>query len=94
MKIVFDLAKRERTLVERGLDFEDAALVFDGTLVTLTDVRIDYGEPRFQTFGMLRGRLVMVVWTPVPAGRRIISMRKANEREKARIGGIAGKFLG
>ncbi|WP_327358488.1 BrnT family toxin [Caballeronia humi] len=41
----------------------------------------DYGEPRFVTASRLRGRIVMVVWTPCGAARRLISMRKANERE-------------
>jgi len=33
MRITFDPAKRERTLAERGLDFEDASLVFEGVTV-------------------------------------------------------------
>jgi uncharacterized protein len=94
VKISFDPAKRDRTLAERGLDFADAARVFDGKLVTLADLRVDHGEQRFQTFGLLNDRLVMVVWTPVPGGRRIISMRKANEREQARIAAITGWRLG
>ena len=86
MNIEFDPAKRARTLAERGLDFADAGEVFAGEFITLADLRFDYPEPRFQTFGWLRGRLTMVVWSPLPNGRRIISMRKANEREQARIG--------
>lgn len=84
MKIEFDAAKRDATLAARGLDFSDAATVLAGAVVTLTDERFDYPEPRFQTFGTLDGRLTMVVWTPVPDGVRVISMRKANDREKAR----------
>jgi uncharacterized DUF497 family protein len=29
MRITFDPVKRARTLADRGLDFEDAAIVFD-----------------------------------------------------------------
>ncbi|MBB6227754.1 BrnT family toxin [Polymorphobacter multimanifer] len=47
MEISFDLAKRDRTLVERGLDFADAALVFAGDHVSLRDDRLQYGEERF-----------------------------------------------
>ncbi len=36
------------------------------------------------TVGKLEGRLVMVVWTPRGKTRRIISMRKCNEREQTR----------
>ena len=72
------------TLAERGLDFEQAETVFSGATLTLLDDREDYGEPRFQTYGLLGRRLVMVVWTPRGADRHVISMRKCNAREKAR----------
>ena len=85
MEISFDPAKREKTLRERGLDFADAGEVFFGPTYTLLDDRLEYPEPRYQTFGLLAERLVMVVWTESDTGRRIISMRKANEREQARF---------
>ncbi len=84
MKLAFDPAKRARTLAERGLDFADAGEVFAGPLLTVEDRRFDYPEPRFQTFGWLGNRMVSVIWTPIATGRRIISMRKANDREKSR----------
>ena len=84
MRISFDLAKREATLRVRGLDFADAGGVFDGPEITTEDVRFDYPERRFQTFGLLGARMVVVIWTETEHGRRIISMRKANEREQAR----------
>jgi len=84
MVITFDLAKRDKTLQERGLDFADAGLVFAGATLTFKDERADYGEDRFVTVGELVGRVVIVVWTPTKDGRRVISMRKANEREQAR----------
>jgi uncharacterized DUF497 family protein len=93
IQISYDPAKRDRTLLERELDFEDAAQVFGGPTLTLEleDTRLAYGERRFQTYGLLRGRLVMVVWTLRGTARHIISMRKCNEREKkkfaARLGG-------
>ncbi|WP_244165940.1 BrnT family toxin [Pseudomonas abietaniphila] len=69
-------------MLERGLDFADANAVFAGRHLTAEDVRHDYGERRFITVGMLLERLVVLVWTPRGAARRIISMRKANEREQ------------
>jgi uncharacterized protein len=83
--ISFDPAKREATLRERGLDFLDAAEVFAGPEVTFEDMRYDYSEPQFATYGLLNGRLVAVIWTETETGRRIISMRKANEREQIRF---------
>lgn len=44
MKISFDPAKRNRTFEERGLAFEDAALIFDGQTLDQIDERFDYPE--------------------------------------------------
>ncbi|GGC76565.1 BrnT family toxin [Chelatococcus reniformis] len=57
--------------------------VFDGATITIVDDRPDYGEVRNISIGHLDGRMVVVVWTPRGAARRIISMRKANDREQA-----------
>lgn len=84
MDIEFDADKRDKTLAERGLDFADAAEVFAGRHYTDQDRRADYAEERFITVGPLRGRLVVLVWTSRGEARRVISMRKANEREAAR----------
>jgi hypothetical protein len=84
MEITYDAEKRHLTLDHRELDFKDAIEVFAGTTLTLEDDRHDYGETRYQTLGLLNGRLVMVVWTPRGEARHIISMRKANEREQRR----------
>lgn len=80
----WDDAKRQATLEVRGLDFADAAEVFFGVTLTVEDDRRDYGETRFQTIGRLALDVVMIVWTPRGDKRRIISMRKCDERERAR----------
>ena len=84
MRITFDPAKRAKTLAERGLDFADAAQIFTGLHATLEDARRDYGEKRFISAGLLLGRLVVLVWTPRGAARRIISMRHAHAEEETR----------
>ena len=83
MELEFDSAKRDKTLAERGLDFARAGEIFDGLHLTGQDTRQAYTENRFITVGHLEGRLVVLVWTPRGDRRRIISMRKANDREKA-----------
>ena len=85
MEISYDPAKRATTLEERGLDFVDAPEVFSGPVFELADDRFDYGEERYITIGMLRGRMVVLAWTPRGAARHIISMRKAHDREQARF---------
>jgi uncharacterized DUF497 family protein len=82
MDIVFDTTKRGLTLEHRGLDFADAATIFSGCCFTAEDDRQDYGEVRYITVGRLDGRMLVMVWTPRGNARRIISMRKANEREQ------------
>lgn len=82
MKIAFDGSKRQATLEERGLDMADAAEVFEGNHLTVEDDRFDYGEPRYITIGFLAGHMVVLVWTPRGEACRIISMRKANDREQ------------
>ena len=82
MIITYDPAKRAWTLAERGLDFDDAALVFTGRTLDLPDDRKDYGEPRWVTYGLLDERMVALVWTPRGPDRHIISMRKTNDREQ------------
>ncbi|RTL20954.1 MAG: BrnT family toxin [Burkholderiales bacterium] len=90
MRITYDPAKRDLTLIERGLDFADAAQVFAGPTFEAEDRRHDYGEKRIICFGLLSERLVVVGYTPRGADRHVFSMRKANDREKARIGPILG----
>lgn len=85
MDITYDPRKRARTLTERGLDFADAAVVFAGRTVEIEDCRKDYGETRIICYGHLAGRLVVVVYVQRGEARHIVSMRKANDREKARL---------
>jgi uncharacterized protein len=90
MEVSYDDAKRRWTLEERGLDFADAGQIFEGRRYTQEDDRFDYPEPRYQTYGLINDRLVMMAWTPTETGIRVISMRKCNEREQkaftARLG--------
>ncbi|WP_375457525.1 BrnT family toxin [uncultured Methylobacterium sp.] len=61
--------------------------IFDGTETTREDKRFAYGEARWVTASGLDGRMVIVVWTERDGECRIISLRKANEREQAQFGG-------
>lgn len=68
-----------------------AGEVWNGPHLTFEDDRQDYGEPRLVTFGLLRDRLVFVAWTRRGDTHRVISMRKANEREQKRYGPLLGR---
>lgn len=60
-----------------------AGEVLSGATLTVEDDRQDYGEERYITIGFLDEVMVVLVWTPRDGTHRIISMRKANERERA-----------
>ena len=68
------------------MDFLDADQVFDGLKLEFPDERRDYGELRMLTVGYLRRRMVIVGWTSRGDARHVFSMRKANDREKAKYG--------
>ena len=83
MKIEYDSRKRQTTIEERGLDFEDAPVIFAGSRrITWQDSRQDYGEIREITLGQLADHPVIIVHTQRGNATRIISMRKANEKEQ------------
>ena len=86
MHLEFDTTKRDQTLAERGLDFARAGEVFAGQHLSRPDMRQDYAEDRHVTTGWMDRRVVVMVWTSRGEVRRIISMRKANEREIKAIG--------
>ncbi|HKM47099.1 MAG TPA: BrnT family toxin [Terriglobales bacterium] len=82
MKYEWDEAKNRKNIAKHGLSFEDAEQVFSGPCVTFEDDRLDYGEERLITLGLLVGRLVVIAHSPRDEGTRIISMRKGNRREQ------------
>ena len=53
---------------------------WDSALVAPDD-RYDYGEERFVSIGPIKGRLHVLIFTRRDAAVRVISLRKANERE-------------
>jgi len=82
MEIEFDPNKREWTLQNRGLEFEDLARINWQDAILIEDNRFDYGERRHTVMGMLDGRLIVAAFTLRKGAIRVISMRKANARER------------
>jgi uncharacterized DUF497 family protein len=91
MEVEYDPAKRAATLGSRGLDLALAGEAFETEHTTRPDDRRDYGEERYLTVGFMDGRMVVIAWTTRGDARRIISMRKANERERRHYGPILGR---
>lgn len=82
MNFEWDEAKSETCFQERGFDFAYAAQAFfDPNRFVRADTRHSYGEERYQLVGRIEQRLFVVVYTPRQDALRIISARKANQRE-------------
>ena len=81
MEISFDPAKDAANCAKHGVSLSEAAnLEWDEALVWV-DVRYDYGEPRQSALVPLGNRLYSVAFVDRDDGLRIISLRKANNRE-------------
>lgn len=86
MRFVFDLAKDATNLSKHGVSLALSEILFAGPHVSLTDDRFDYGEVRQVAFGLIGGRLFACVYVDRGEERRVISLRKANQREVKRYG--------
>ena len=81
MEFAWSEAKRAANLKAHGFEFVDAPRVFEGVTYTFEDDRFSYAEQRFVTLGLLAGIPVSVVHTETDHEIRIISFRKATNRE-------------
>lgn len=82
MNFEWDDTKRKSNIKNHGIDFINAPMIFSGYTLTILDDRYDYGEERFVSFGILDGRVVVVVHTETKNLIRIISIRKATKYEE------------
>jgi len=81
MLIEFDAAKDAINRAKHGFSLGDAALLDWETMVTWQDTRFDYGEERISGLGLIGARVFSVTFVERDAVQRIISLRKANQRE-------------
>ena len=77
----WDDDKRQTNLAKHGVDFAIGPL-FDWSSATFDlDRRRDYGEVRIAATGQIGLRLHILIYTLRGGDVRIISLRKANDRE-------------
>jgi len=82
--LTYDRVKNERNIAERGLSF-DLAAEFDWSSALITeDTRQPYPEHRYQALGWIGEHLHMLVFTPRNEAVHVISLRRANQRERSR----------
>lgn len=85
MEFEWDSAKADANERKHGLPFTLAGRVFDDPdYLILDDRRRDYGEDRFTAFGMVDDRIFILAFTWRGDRCRVISLRKANDRETRR----------
>ena len=79
----WDEKKRERNILEHGIDFVEVGTVFDDpNLAIVPDVRRDYGEERYNAYGISNGRCMRVCFTVRDKNIiRVISMFKVHRKE-------------
>ena len=76
--------KRLSSIEHHGLDFKSATEFDWESALVYEDTRRDYGEIRYIAYGKLSGRLTVMVFSLRNDTVRIISLRKANNREVIR----------
>ena len=82
MDFEWDEAKSKACFVERGFDFAYVVQAFfDPHRLNREDLRRNYGEERYKLMGRIESRVFVVVYTQRSKTIRIISARKANNRE-------------
>jgi uncharacterized protein len=81
MEIEFDPVKNQRNLEKHGISLASATeFEWDAAQIE-EDVRFVYGEKRYQATGWLDGRLHVLIFCERGDATRVISFRKANDRE-------------
>jgi hypothetical protein len=84
VEITFDPRKSERNLRERGFGFEMVSEFDFGSALYTIDTRKDYGEVRTRALGFIGDIIYALVFTMRGNGLRVISLRKANRKERNR----------
>ncbi|HEX4652323.1 MAG TPA: BrnT family toxin [Granulicella sp.] len=94
VRIEWDAIKNRRNQVKHGIAFEEAAHVFRDPLVVMVQDRIEDGEARWQSIGMVAGVLLLLVAHTIDDEMgaegeavevfRILSARPATKAERMR----------
>jgi len=91
MDFEWDESKRVNNLQEHGVDFRDAAQIFEGLFLEAADTRSEYGEQRFRALGQVGRDYFIVAYTWRGEKRRIISPWKVDDEGKKRYAAILAR---
>lgn len=82
MLVEFDPVRNARNLQQRGIGLDLFAEMDFDTAISIEDMRKNYGELRLRVLGYIGGKLHAAVITPRGERIRVISLRRANQREE------------
>lgn len=82
MDCEFDDAKDAANIAKHGVSLVLGATVLENRVGEIIDDRQPYGETRVNAFGLVADRLFVCTYTMRATAFRIISVRKANHRER------------
>jgi uncharacterized DUF497 family protein len=88
--VEWDEVKRQSNIAEHGVDFIDAALIFESPVIEAEDTRSVYGEPRFRALGHVDDEYYLVAYTWRGNRRRIISAWKVGDDGRRRYTALLG----
>ena len=91
MGFEWDEKKRRTNLRDHGVDFRDAALIFESPVIEAEDTRRDYGEVRIRALGHVEGEFYIVTYTWRGTNRRIISAWSVGDDGKERYTALLGR---
>ncbi len=91
MPVEWDEVKRRGNLKDHGVDFRDAALIFENPVIEAEDTRAEYGETRYRALGHVDGDYFMVAFTWRGRNRRIISAWKVDDDGRRRYQAILAR---
>lgn len=78
----YDIAKQKINIKKHGIDLAECCEIFDAPMLTREDVRINYGEQRLISLGVLHGEVVVLVWVDRMEEPHFISCRRAEKYEQ------------
>ncbi len=86
MEIEFDPAKDAENIAKHGLSLAEAARFEMSEAVVMVDDRFDYLETRRRAYGRMDGLGHCLIFTYRENSVRVISFRRAHEKEMRRYG--------
>ena len=82
MEFEWDEKKNILNVEKHGIDFNDAYEIFNNPTFIKVDNRKNYQEKRWIGLGKLKNIIVVIAYTKRKNKVRIISIRKANKKER------------